>query len=202
MRPRWSIISSPKDHKSFVEICVGNVNNSISGRYLCNEAKIGDTFLCEMGLGEFTYNSIRDSKNIVGIAGGTGITPFLSMARAINDNILDINLTIIHGINDKDDLILNDEFNKLISDKIKLVHVLNNDGNNWNEEVGFGNDVYFDSACQSIQKHLNSVGVLYPYDKLGIILEILFDFIGQIPGVYLDESDVVIPKQRKENYDD
>ena len=72
----------------------------------------------------------------------------------------------------------------------------------WNEEVGFGNDVYFDSACQSIQKHLNSVGVLYPYDKLGIILEILFDFIGQIPGVYLDESDIVIPKQRKENNDE
>jgi hypothetical protein len=72
----------------------------------------------------------------------------------------------------------------------------------WDEEVGFGNDVYFDSACQSIQKHLNSVGVLYPYDKLGIILEILFDFIGQIPGVYLDESDIVIPKQRKENHDE
>ena len=72
----------------------------------------------------------------------------------------------------------------------------------WNEEVGFGNDVYFDSACQSIQKHLNSVGVLYPYDKLGIIIEILFDFIGQIPGVYLDESDIVIPKQRKENHVD
>ena len=65
----------------------------------------------------------------------------------------------------------------------------------WDEEVGFGNDVYFDSACQSIQKHLNSVGILYPYDKLGIILEILFDFIGQIPGAFLDESDIVIPKQ-------
>lgn len=72
----------------------------------------------------------------------------------------------------------------------------------WDEEVGFGNDVYFDSACQSIQKHLNSVGILYPYDKLGIILEILFDFIGQIPGVFLDESAIVIPKQRKENDDE
>lgn len=71
----------------------------------------------------------------------------------------------------------------------------------WDEEVGFGNDVYFDSACQSIQKHLNSVGILYPYDKLGIILEILFNFIGQIPGVFLDESAIVIPKQRKENDD-
>ncbi len=71
----------------------------------------------------------------------------------------------------------------------------------WDEEVGFGNDIYFDSACQSIQKHLNSVGILYPYDKLGIILEILFNFIGQIPGVFLDESAIVIPKQRKENDD-
>ena len=72
----------------------------------------------------------------------------------------------------------------------------------WDEEVGFGNDVYFDSACQSIQKHLNSVGILYPYDKLEIILEILFNFIGQIPGVFLDESAIVIPKQRKENDDE
>ena len=62
----------------------------------------------------------------------------------------------------------------------------------WDEEVGFGNDVYFDSACQSIQKHLYSVGILYPYDKLGIILEILFNFIGQIPGVFLDEYNVPI----------
>ncbi len=72
----------------------------------------------------------------------------------------------------------------------------------WDEEVGFGNDIYFDSACQSIQKHLNSVGILYPYDKLGIILEILFNFIGQIPGVFLDESAIVLPKQRKENDDE
>ena len=72
----------------------------------------------------------------------------------------------------------------------------------WDEEVGFGNDVYFDSACQSIQKHLNSVGILYPYDKLEIILEILFNFIGQIPGAFLDESAIVIPKQRKENDDE
>lgn len=72
----------------------------------------------------------------------------------------------------------------------------------WDEEVGFGNDVYFDSACQSIQKHLYSVGILYPYDKLEIILEILFNFIGQIPGVFLDESAIVIPKQRKENDDE
>lgn len=66
----------------------------------------------------------------------------------------------------------------------------------WDEEVGFGNDVYFDDACVSIQNHLNSAGILFPYDKLGQIMEILFDFIEQIPGAFLDDSAIVIPKHK------
>ena len=42
----------------------------------------------------------------------------------------------------------------------------------WDEEVGIGND---------------SAGILFPYDKLGEIMEILFDFIEQIPGAFLDD---------------
>ena len=59
--------------------------------------------------------------------------------------------------------------------------------NYWDVEVGFGNDVYFDDACVSIQKHLDSVRILFPYDKLGQIMEILFGFIEQIPGALLDD---------------
>ena len=59
--------------------------------------------------------------------------------------------------------------------------------NYWDEEVGIGNEVYFDSACNSIQKHLNSLGMLYPYEKVATILEIMFDFIENIPGALLDD---------------
>ena len=38
-------------------------------------------------------------------------------------------------------------------------------GHFWDVEVGIGNDFYFDEACQSIQKHLDSVGVLFPSEK-------------------------------------
>ena len=65
----------------------------------------------------------------------------------------------------------------------------------WDEEVGIGNDVYFGDACVSVQRHLDSAGILFPYDKLGEIMEILFDFIEQIPGAFLDDSTLVIPKQ-------
>lgn len=65
----------------------------------------------------------------------------------------------------------------------------------WDEEVGIGNDVYFGDACVSVQRHLDSAGILFPYDKLGEIMEILFDFIEQIHGAFLDDSTLVIPKQ-------
>ena len=67
----------------------------------------------------------------------------------------------------------------------------------WDEEVGFGNYVVFEEACLFIQKHLNCSGILLPYDKIGIIMEILFDFIEKIPGAFLDESAIVIPKSKK-----
>ena len=69
----------------------------------------------------------------------------------------------------------------------------------WDVEVGVGNGFYFDDACQSIQKHLDSVGILFPHDKLAIILEIMFDFIEQIPGAFLDDDEVVIPENKSIN---
>lgn len=65
----------------------------------------------------------------------------------------------------------------------------------WNVEVGLGNDFYFFDACHSIQKHLDSVGILFPCEKLATILEIMFDFIEQIPGAFLDDDEVVIPEK-------
>ena len=69
--------------------------------------------------------------------------------------------------------------------------------NYWNEEVGFGNYVYFEDACLFIQRHINCAGILLPYDKIEKIMEILFDFIAKIPGAFLDESAIVIPKSKQ-----
>ena len=41
--------------------------------------------------------------------------------------------------------------------------------------------------CQSLLQRRK------PYDKLETIVNIIYDFIEQIPGAFLDESAVVIP---------
>lgn len=71
-------------------------------------------------------------------------------------------------------------------------------GDYWNEEVGFGNHADFDDSCRFIYNHLVSAHILFPYDKLETIMNILYDFIEQIPGAFLDEDAVVIPKHHKE----
>jgi len=75
-------------------------------------------------------------------------------------------------------------------------------GHFWDVEVGIGNDFYFFDACHSIQKHLDSVGVLFPCEKLATILEIMFDFIEQIPGAFLDDDEVVITVKNDNNEPD
>jgi len=63
----------------------------------------------------------------------------------------------------------------------------------WDMEVGFGNYADFDDTCCFLNKHLESANILFPYDKLETIVNIMYDFMEQIPGAFLDESAVVIP---------
>lgn len=71
-------------------------------------------------------------------------------------------------------------------------------GDYWDIEVGLGNYPDFDDSCRFIYNYLVSAHILFPYDKLETIMNILYDFIEQIPGAFLDESAVVIPIPHKE----
>jgi len=77
--------------------------------------------------GFFYYEPLRDAGKIVGLAGGSGITPFRSMAREIVHGGLDARLLLMVGSSDEDDIVFYDEFEELerkAPDRIKVVHVL------------------------------------------------------------------------------
>lgn len=60
-------------------------------------------------LGDFYYDRIRDARHVVALAGGSGITPFFSMAEAIADGMEDFNLTILYGSRTAEGILLRDE---------------------------------------------------------------------------------------------
>ncbi len=81
-------------------------------------------------LGEFYHQELRDAKHVVALAGGSGVTPFYSMAAAIADGIEDFALTILYGSRTYDTILLREELEAVAAranGRVKLVHVLSDE---------------------------------------------------------------------------
>ena len=135
----YSISSAPFEARGanpFVEITVRKKGSTFVPDYLFDHIKAGDVLTGSMPHGQFFYEPLRDSENVVALAGGSGITPFYSMAREIAYGKLDFRLTILYGSANADDIIFRNELNALECPKIHTVHVLSEDPD-WKGEKGF-----------------------------------------------------------------
>ena len=125
----YSISSAPKDALAGrYELTVRANPGGFAADRLLEEAKVGDIFYASAPQGNFYYEELRDPKNIVALAGGSGITPFLAMARAIADGTEDFNLTILFGSRTEEQILFRGELAELTrNDKINVVHVLSDE---------------------------------------------------------------------------
>ena len=137
----YSICSNPKDAltKGTYEITIKEVANGLASSYILNNWKQGSEVTLSGPLGNFYYERLRDRKTVVALAGGSGITPFLAMARSIAEGIEDFNLTILYGSRSEADILLKAELDEVVNKangKVKVVHVLSEEENS-NYEHGF-----------------------------------------------------------------
>lgn len=118
------------DEKSgFYQITVKSVGGGLVSSYILENWKIGTEVVLSAPEGSFSYVSLRDAQAVVGIAGGSGITPFLSMARSIQSGDEDFNLLLLYGNRNKDSILFKDELDELQrkSEKIRVVYVLSDE---------------------------------------------------------------------------
>ncbi len=124
----YSIASSPSDAlKGFYEITIRKEELGFLTEYIWDSWKVGTKVESSGPEGFFFYESLRDLKQIVGLAGGSGITPFRSIAKEIIEGKLDAKLTLMYGSSEEDDIIYYNEFKELekkYSEKIKVVYIL------------------------------------------------------------------------------
>lgn len=95
--------------------------------YLFDEAKVGDVFTLGDPSGDFCHEPVKDAEQLVGLAGGSGVTPFYSMAQAIADGTMDCTLTLFYGAKTEAGLIFKKELDALVSEKFKVVYVLSDE---------------------------------------------------------------------------
>lgn len=134
MNKPYAIRSNPKDALGETDnsytITVKRSNNGFASSYMLDSLKVGDALEISGPLGEFYYQKYRDAKEVVALAGGSGITPFYSMAAAIASGIEDFCLTILYGSRTSEGILLKDELEELerqSNGKVKVVHVLSHE---------------------------------------------------------------------------
>ena len=156
----YSISSSPQwTLEGKVAITVRTNPGGFAADWLLENLKVGDNVIASGGEGQFYYEGLRDAKNVVALAGGSGITPFLSMAYAIRDGIEDFNLTIIFGSRTEENILFREELDAICAacDKVKVVHVLSHE-----EKEGFEHGFITAELIQKYAKDPYSVFICGP----------------------------------------
>ena len=126
----YSICSSPTEAlEGIVKITVRNVKDGYAAPYMLETFKIGDEVSISGPEGTFYYEPLRDAGHAIALAGGSGITPFLSMASAIKDGTEDFHLTILFGSRTEQNILFKNELDTIASQcsKVKVVHVLSDE---------------------------------------------------------------------------
>ena len=126
----YSISSSPKDSlEGKYVLTIKLVDGGLVSRYIFDTWTVGANVEVSAPSGNFEYQPLRDAQKVICLAGGSGITPFVSMANAIADGDEDFEMTLLYGSRNKENILFFDELEELEKkcDKIKVVHVLSDE---------------------------------------------------------------------------
>lgn len=138
----YTLSSAPYEARGehpFFEITIRRNVSYLVPDYFFDQVKVGDELDANLPFGTFYWEPLRDSRDLVALAGGSGITPFYSMAKEIaHGKMSGCRLTILYGSVKSDDIVLKEELEAIekICPDVHVIHVLSDDPD-WNGEKGF-----------------------------------------------------------------
>lgn len=138
----YSISSSPMDafKHNYYDLTIKKTEGGFFTNYIWNNWKTGSKVQSSDPSGFFYHMHLRDTNNIVGLCGGSGVTPMRSMMRHIMQKNLDMTFTLFYGINHENEIMFKDEFDNIemrSQGKVKVIYVCSNPDECWNGAKGF-----------------------------------------------------------------
>lgn len=134
----YSISSSPKQ-RAYYEITVARIKDGFVSDFLLDGVKVGDKFEANGPAGVFRFQPVFHSRKSLFLAGGSGVTPFLSMTREIVDAALDRDVVMLYGCRSSEGALYDEEL-RAYSEKypnFKYHLVISEKDDSWNGETGF-----------------------------------------------------------------
>lgn len=134
----YSLISSP-NQLAYYELGVRKKQGGFVSPFLFENAKVGEIYETTEPLGNLYYNPLFHGKDLVFIAGGCGITPFVSMLRNISEKALPLKVSLIYGCLTEKDIIFREELEDIQNRRsnINIKFILSEPESGWNGECGF-----------------------------------------------------------------
>lgn len=108
----YSISSSPRQ-RSYYEITVAKIPTGFVSDYFIDRVKVGDEFEANGPAGTFHFNPVFHYNKSVFLAGGSGITPFMSMITEILETGIDRDVYLLYGSRNEDVAIFHKELTNM-----------------------------------------------------------------------------------------
>jgi ferredoxin-NADP reductase len=116
-------LSSQPNQTGYWDITVRRVANGLVSNYLLDEVKRGDELVSSGPAGNFFFNPLMHKKTMVCLAGGSGVTPFMSMIREIVECGMDRNVYLFYGNKTADDVVFGTELERF-SRRFENIHYI------------------------------------------------------------------------------
>lgn len=126
----YTICSSPmRSVDDEYVIIVKKLPNGFASSYIFNNWTKGTQIVASAPQGNFYYQKLRDSKNVIAVCDSNGISSFISMAEAIVDGTLDIDLTLLYSARKRNETIMNERLTELseATDKFRVIYVFSDE---------------------------------------------------------------------------
>ncbi|MBA3704891.1 MAG: 2Fe-2S iron-sulfur cluster binding domain-containing protein [Bacteroidetes bacterium] len=128
LRRAYSICSSPLEENQ-LRIAIKKVKDGRVSCYINDQLKAGDHIEVMVPMGNFfTEMNAENKKNYVLFAGGSGITPMLSILKTVLISEPKSTVTLFYGNNDESSIIFKKQIEFLAisnSDRLNVVNILN-----------------------------------------------------------------------------
>lgn len=142
VRRAYSLCSSP-----FVDgdlaVTVKRVDKGLMSNWLPDNLKVGQTMKVMSPMGQFTTEYGKEKKrHLVMFAGGSGITPMMSIVKSLMHQEPDSVCSLIYCNRDIDSIIFKNELDKMQTadeGRLHVIHILDNAPMNWQGYSGLLN---------------------------------------------------------------
>lgn len=138
----FSIASPPDEslHGNYYDITVRSAADGFVAPWILEHWKSGTEVCASDPQGFFSWEPLRDSRSVVCLAGGSGITPFRSLIPDLLEHQPDANIVLLYGIVSPEEAIFNAQWEELsnrYADRFRYVPVCSGAEAGWSGEAGF-----------------------------------------------------------------